>query len=69
MYLAGWVHRDISAGNIIVVMQPGGKPRGKLSDLEYAKSCDDESGSIDPKTVCSMRFSVPLFVTDLLLLT
>jgi hypothetical protein len=51
MYLAGWVHRDISAGNIIAVIRDG-KPGGKLSDLEYAKSCDDESGSSDPKTVC-----------------
>jgi hypothetical protein len=53
MYLADWVHRDVSAGNIIAVKRPGGKCGGKLSDLEYAKHCEDASGSSDPKTVCS----------------
>jgi hypothetical protein len=51
MYLAGWMHRDVSAGNIIVVTRPGGKCGGKLSDLEYTKHCEDKSS--DPKTVCS----------------
>lgn len=31
MHKSGWVHRDLSAGNIIIV---GG--RGKITDLEYA---------------------------------
>jgi hypothetical protein len=53
MHLAGWMHRDVSAGNIIAVMKDNGKPGGKLSDLEYAKHYEDESGSSDPKTVCS----------------
>jgi hypothetical protein len=51
MHLAGWVHRDISAGNIIAVVRDG-ELGGKLSDFEYATSCDDESGSSDPTMVC-----------------
>jgi len=49
LYHAGWNHRDISAGNIIVV-ENNGSVRGKLSDLEYAKKFDDASFSADPKT-------------------
>ncbi|EKM75060.1 hypothetical protein AGABI1DRAFT_109663 [Agaricus bisporus var. burnettii JB137-S8] len=50
MYLAGWMHRDISAGNIITVERSSRVFRGKLSDLEYAKHYEDKSGSPDPKT-------------------
>ncbi|KAG9022754.1 hypothetical protein FRB95_014238 [Tulasnella sp. JGI-2019a] len=32
MWRCGWIHRDISAGNILII-----KNRGVLSDLEYAK--------------------------------
>ncbi|KIP01559.1 hypothetical protein PHLGIDRAFT_38259 [Phlebiopsis gigantea 11061_1 CR5-6] len=39
MHAAGYVHRDISAGNILVV---GGK--AKLGDVEYAKEEHDDSG-------------------------
>ena len=52
LYLAGWTHRDVSAGNIIVIKDGRNRPRGKLSDLEYAKEFTDESSSADPKTVC-----------------
>jgi len=51
LFLAGWVHRDISTGNIIVV-ENNGCIRGFLSDLEYAKAMNNESASSDPKTVC-----------------
>jgi hypothetical protein len=52
MYLANWVHRDVSTGNIILVKNESGKFVGKLSDLEYAKEFRSESvGSRDPKTV------------------
>jgi len=47
MWLAGWVHRDISAGNILWLK--GG--RGILSDLEYAKKRSIGHASSDPKTV------------------
>ena len=51
LFLAGWVHRDISTGNIIVV-ESGGSLRGLLSDLEYAKATGTQGSSPDPKTVC-----------------
>ncbi|KAF5363266.1 hypothetical protein D9756_001092 [Leucocoprinus leucothites] len=50
MFLAGWVHRDVSTGNIIV-MNTGGRVRGLLSDLEYAREFDRiNKGASDPKT-------------------
>lgn len=51
MYLAGWVHRDISGGNILWYVDQTGCGRGILSDLEYAKKPALEGGSADPKTV------------------
>ena len=52
LFLAKWVHRDISTGNIIVVEDDKGCVCGFLSDLEYAKAMSNESLSSDPKTVC-----------------
>ena len=54
MFLAGWVHRDISPGNLYwfgVNNDP--EVRGILADLEYAKRFrpSDGRGSPDPKTV------------------
>ncbi|KAG2008905.1 other/FunK1 protein kinase, variant 2 [Coprinopsis cinerea AmutBmut pab1-1] len=38
MFCAGWVHRDVSAGNILAVQSSPADPwRVKLSDLEYAR--------------------------------
>ncbi len=56
LYLANWTHRDISAGNILVV-EIDGHTRGKLSDLEYAKHFTDATYSADPKTVCFLSMS------------
>ncbi|KDQ61422.1 hypothetical protein JAAARDRAFT_54793 [Jaapia argillacea MUCL 33604] len=39
MHACGWVHRDISSGNILQVGDGG-----KLCDLEYAKKIDGEGG-------------------------
>ncbi|KAA1476308.1 hypothetical protein DENSPDRAFT_784822 [Dentipellis sp. KUC8613] len=51
MFLAGWVHRDISGGNLLWFSETGKEGRGILSDLEYAKKFDpDGQGSADPKT-------------------
>ncbi|KXN86766.1 Bifunctional purine biosynthetic protein ADE1 [Leucoagaricus sp. SymC.cos] len=51
MYIAGWVHRDVSIGNIIVV-ESGGSLCGKLSDLEFARVFGPRSRAArDPKTV------------------
>ncbi|KAG8961452.1 hypothetical protein FRC00_012216 [Tulasnella sp. 408] len=55
--LAGWIHRDISTGNIFACRlhadgSSGAPVRGILADLEYAKRFDpDQSkGCSDPKT-------------------
>lgn len=48
MFLAGWIHRDVSAGNILWDAVAGG---GLIADLEYAKKTTDETASLDPKTV------------------
>ncbi|KAG2008908.1 other/FunK1 protein kinase [Coprinopsis cinerea AmutBmut pab1-1] len=38
MFCAGWVHRDVSSGNILAVqLAPGGPWQVKLSDMEYAR--------------------------------
>lgn len=52
LFLAGWVHRDVSEGNIILVRNGNGV-RAKLNDLEYARDFnqDDRVVSTDPKTV------------------
>ncbi len=39
MYQTGWIHRDVSTGNILI--DSHGKTR--LSDLEYAKDMNDKS--------------------------
>ncbi|XP_006460414.1 hypothetical protein AGABI2DRAFT_117365 [Agaricus bisporus var. bisporus H97] len=51
LFLAGWVHRDVSEGNIILVRDEHGV-RAKLNDLEYARPFNLEDGehSTDPKT-------------------
>ncbi|KAI0040043.1 hypothetical protein FA95DRAFT_1550163 [Auriscalpium vulgare] len=49
--LAGYVHRDVSAGNCLWLPPAGAEPgRGILSDLEYAKRYADVHGH-DPRTV------------------
>ncbi|KAJ3575694.1 hypothetical protein NP233_g927 [Leucocoprinus birnbaumii] len=51
MFLAGWIHRDVSAGNIIVIRDANGRVSGRLSDLEYAREHDQVvEGVTDPKT-------------------
>jgi serine/threonine protein kinase len=52
LFLARWVHRDISEGNIILVRSKHGV-RVKLSDLDYKRFFSKEDGAVsaDPKTV------------------
>ncbi|XP_006457560.1 hypothetical protein AGABI2DRAFT_181722 [Agaricus bisporus var. bisporus H97] len=50
MYLAGWMHQDISAGNIIMVKRGSGRLGGKLSDLEFANDYRNKNGSPASKT-------------------
>ncbi|KAJ8462002.1 hypothetical protein ONZ45_g18092 [Pleurotus djamor] len=51
MLCAGWVHRDISPGNILASKLSAGSWRAKLSDLEFAKKYPPEGTpvSYDPK--------------------
>ncbi|KAJ3517940.1 hypothetical protein NLJ89_g193 [Agrocybe chaxingu] len=41
MFLAGWVHRDVSAGNILLDAPDGQVSRGIIADLEYSKKFND----------------------------
>ncbi|EAU89722.2 other/FunK1 protein kinase [Coprinopsis cinerea okayama7 len=52
MFCAGWVHRDLSPGNILAARTSANGPwQVKLSDLEYAKRFpSDYSPSSTPKT-------------------
>ncbi|KAF6759410.1 hypothetical protein DFP72DRAFT_885107 [Ephemerocybe angulata] len=51
MMLAGWVHRDISSGNILAFREHSNAPwTVKLADLEYAKKWSPEAKQEDSKT-------------------
>ncbi|EFI26993.1 other/FunK1 protein kinase [Coprinopsis cinerea okayama7 len=53
MFCAGWVHRDISTGNVLAFRtSPNDRWQVKLSDLEYAKRFprDKDGACTDPKT-------------------
>ncbi|KAJ8507002.1 hypothetical protein ONZ45_g10579 [Pleurotus djamor] len=52
MFCAGWVHRDISSGNVLAFKRVGSM-QGKVSDLEYARRYPPEAtyqAAADPKT-------------------
>ena len=46
LHQCGWVHQDISIGNILVV-----GTSAKLADFEYAKRIDDTSDIHEGRTV------------------
>ena len=46
MHACGWVHRDVSAGNVLVH-----EGIGKLADVEFAKA-ESDTGSHSVRTVC-----------------
>lgn len=48
VHSAGWVHRDISTGNILI----DSHGNTKLADFEYAKKLDDNEGGHEIRTVC-----------------
>ncbi|KAJ3516638.1 hypothetical protein NMY22_g14153 [Coprinellus aureogranulatus] len=52
MFCAGWIHRDISSGNVLAVKKDmDASWHAKLADLEYARKFpSDDAGSTDPKT-------------------
>ncbi|KAG9218182.1 hypothetical protein CCMSSC00406_0010224 [Pleurotus cornucopiae] len=76
MYCAGWVHRDISSGNILAHRRSSSSPwQVKLSDLVYARQFSDSDRNVgdDPKTgtpyfmpheILSSRYIAPRSVTE-----
>ncbi|KAJ7207104.1 hypothetical protein GGX14DRAFT_636222 [Mycena pura] len=68
LYLAGFVHRDISPGNVLLHRHAGGC-NGKLSDFEYAKPFSrDDPVARDPKTGTPGFISVEVYLQDYLYL-
>ena len=48
----GWVHRDISAGNVFIYKQGTTSARVILADLEYAKKMGSDGAALsDVRTV------------------
>ncbi|KAF4623611.1 hypothetical protein D9613_001474 [Agrocybe pediades] len=54
---AGWVHRDISSGNILAFEQRNGRWKAKVSDLEYAKKFPR-----DPESRVDVSTGTPYFM-------
>ena len=56
LHEAGWVHRDISVGNLYPYTDPVSRKKGGLiGDLEYAKGVGD-GGKPDACTVCDLIY-------------
>lgn len=55
IHSAGWVHRDISGGNLYTYRTPDGKQTGLIGDLEYAKRISSQK-SHTVRTVRSLFF-------------
>lgn len=53
MFLANYMHRDISAANLLFFPTADDGPSGKIGDLEYAKQFGVflDGAKSDPKTV------------------
>ncbi|KAG2009008.1 other/FunK1 protein kinase [Coprinopsis cinerea AmutBmut pab1-1] len=57
MFLAGWVHRDISPGNILVYREERGSPwTVKLSDLEHARRFPDPETPVEDRVTGTPYF-------------
>ncbi|KAJ1309334.1 hypothetical protein OPQ81_006114 [Rhizoctonia solani] len=55
IHLCGYVHRDVSSGNILLVQSPGTSDQwGVIMDLEYAKETNDTKAPHDVKTGTAM---------------
>ena len=51
IHKAGWVHRDLSLGNLYLYIDPvSGEKRGLIGDFEFAKKVGS-GGRYDIKTV------------------
>ncbi|EAU87390.2 other/FunK1 protein kinase [Coprinopsis cinerea okayama7 len=68
MYCAGWIHRDISVGNILASRNtPGAVWEVKLSDLEFTRKFLDPEISSDEKPIgtpffmsCELQTGIPI---------
>ena len=60
MFSVGWVHRDISVGNLYLYKDPvTEETRGLIGDFEFAKEVERIEGD-DKKIVCNFSiFSIP----------
>ena len=58
---SGWVHRDLSTGNIYWY-KDGEESRGMISDFEYAKKMGQGDGAHDVRTVRVLLSLAPRFV-------
>ena len=56
MHIAGYVHRDVSTGNILVKILSYGVLEVKLSDVEYAQKIVILSEIEQILTVCMVLF-------------
>ena len=62
IHTAGWVHRDISTGNIyLYVDSVTGEKRGMLGDLEFSKKVGT-GARYDVRTVCNILDTHYLFL-------
>ena len=61
MHKAGWVHRDISTGNLYLYTDPvSNVKRGLIGDFEYAKKVGLD-GKRDGRTVCNfLSYKLPI---------
>ncbi|KAF9804677.1 hypothetical protein IEO21_09291 [Rhodonia placenta] len=56
MHGAGWVHRDISPGNVLAERLPDGTIVGKVTDFEYATRFGGTEGCVVIIAVCVQDF-------------
>lgn len=54
----GWIHRDISSGNILVEGTDG---PAKIADLEFCKRIDDESPGHEGRTVSIVQWIISAY--------
>ena len=56
IHKAGWVHRDLSLGNLYLYIDPvSGEKRGLIGDFEFAKKVATEV-RFDPRIVNLLQF-------------
>ncbi|KAJ3575711.1 hypothetical protein NP233_g914 [Leucocoprinus birnbaumii] len=60
LFLAGWVHCDISAGNIILVKDAHGRVSGRLSDFEYARESEQVGQSVSMNAKTGTPYFLPI---------